>query len=60
MMNFTPEFLLQVLIGAGMAVGVYVGVKTDLAVTRSKADSAISEATSAHTRIDDLYKGKFK
>ena len=55
-MIFTPDFLLQLFIACGAAVAVYAGIKSDLAVTRSRADTAIENASLAHRRIDDFYK----
>lgn len=57
-MMFTPDFILQLIIGIGSAIGVYAGIKSDLAVTREKAVMANRRADDAHTRIDDLFKGK--
>lgn len=51
---FEPSFLLQLLSSIGAAIGVYAGIKSDLAVTRSVADTAHKSADSAHRRIDDM------
>ncbi len=55
-MMFTPDFILQLIVGVGSAIGVYAGIKSDLAVTREKATTANRRADDAHTRIDDLFK----
>jgi len=50
----TPSFMLQLVVSIGAAVGVYAGIKADLAVSRSVADAAHKAADLAHRRIDDL------
>ena len=57
-MIFTPEFFLQLVASIGAGIGVYAGIKADLAVTRERASSALKSATDAHTRIDNILKGK--
>jgi hypothetical protein len=57
-MMFSADFILQLIIGIGSAVGVYAGIKSDLAVTREKAEIANRRADEAHTRIDDLFRRK--
>lgn len=54
-MTFTADFILQLVIGIGSAVGVYAGIKADLAVTREMAKGALNAADKAHSRIDDLF-----
>lgn len=54
-MTFTPDFLLQVIIAVFTSVGVYAGIKSDLAVTREKAEAAKVAADLAHKRIDQLF-----
>jgi threonine/homoserine/homoserine lactone efflux protein len=56
MTMLTNEFVLQIIMSIGAAVGVYAGIKSDLAVTREKAQNAQSNASLAHRRIDDLIK----
>lgn len=57
-MTFTPDFLLQLMVSFASAVavgvGVYSGIKKDLAVTHEKALSATLSATRAHERIDNI------
>jgi len=53
-MTFSPEFFLQLVIGIGSAIGVYAGIKSDLAVTHEKARTAEKSAELAHTRIDNI------
>lgn len=53
-MTFSPEFFLQLVIGIGSAIGVYAGIKTDLAVTHEKARAAENRSETAHTRIDNI------
>lgn len=53
-----PEWLMQVggmiLGGAGAGVGLYVGIRTDLASMKVKVDVAAADAARAHARIDNL------
>ncbi len=53
-----PEWLMQIggmiLGGAGAGVGLYVGIRTDLASMRVKIDVAAADAARAHERIDNL------
>lgn len=53
-MNFSPDFFLQLIIGIGSAIGVYAGIKSDLAVTHEKARTAEKSANLAHQRIDNI------
>ena len=53
-MTFSPEFFLQLVIGIGSAIGVYAGIKSDLAVTHEKARTAEKSADLAHIRIDNI------
>jgi outer membrane murein-binding lipoprotein Lpp len=53
-----PEWVLQVLGMAGAAVGIYAGIRADLAAIRVMAESAANEANQAHARIDNLLMGR--
>lgn len=57
-MNFTPEFLFQIFASITSAiavgVGIYAGIKSDLATTHEKARSAEKSAARAHERIDSI------
>ena len=55
-MVFSAEFILQLIVALGCPVAVYAGIKSDLAVTREKANTAQSSANLAHRRIDDILK----
>lgn len=46
--------LLQLLGMAGMAVGVYAGIRADLAALRAKIEHAHEDARLAHKRIDAM------
>lgn len=47
-MSITPDFIIQVLLALGSGIGVYAGVKSDLA--------RLHERTETHTRqIDALF-----
>ena len=50
----TPEVLLQLLGPVGAALGVYVGIRADLAALRVTAQEAKETAKLAHRRIDQL------
>lgn len=49
------EFLVQLASAVMAAVGVYVGIRVDLAVLRERASHAMSEAARAHRRIDQMH-----
>lgn len=49
-----PEWLTPIIGPALAAMGVYVGIRVDLAVSREKATHALNSATKAHERIDKL------
>ena len=53
-MNFTPEFLLQILVAIGAGVGSYAAIRADLAALHEVASGARDSAKRAHERIDDL------
>lgn len=53
-MNFTAEFLLQLLIALGSGVGAYAAIRADLARLHERANRAIEAADQAHARIDRL------
>ena len=50
----SPEFILQLVIGAGSCLAVYVGIRADLARLNERANRAIETADTAHRRIDAL------
>jgi len=56
--TFTPEFMLQLLASvcsaAAVGIGVYSGIKSDLAVNHERAKGALESANLAHRRIDDI------
>lgn len=47
-----PEFLLQLLAIAGVGVGVYAGIRADIARLHERVEGAISSARAAHERLD--------
>ncbi len=54
----TPDLLhslLEVILSVCGAVGVYAGIKSDLAVTRYKAELAQSLAEDAHRRLNAFF-----
>lgn len=58
-MNFTQEFVLQLLLALGSGFGAYAAIRADLARLHERADRAIEKAvealeasTRAHKRID--------
>jgi len=53
-MTFGPDFLLQLVLAVGSAVGVYAGIKSDLTAALIEAKSAKDSANMAHRRIDDI------
>jgi hypothetical protein len=53
-MNFTAEFLLQVMIALASGGGVYAAIRADLATLHEKTANAHTAAHSAHRRIDDI------
>lgn len=50
-----PDWVLQVLGMAGVGVGVYAGIKADLAALHEKVKNADRAAQEAHRRLDDIY-----
>jgi hypothetical protein len=46
---------MQLLGVGGVAVGMYAGIRADLAALHVKADHAWQSAKQAHRRIDDLW-----
>jgi hypothetical protein len=50
----TPEFWIQLVIGAGSAFAVYGAIRADLARALAKAEAAEASATRAHVRIDNF------
>ena len=50
------QILTSVLSALGVGLGVYTGVKVDLAVTRRIAEAAETASVNAHRRIDDMFK----
>lgn len=49
----TPEFWLQLALGLGGAVAVYVGIRVDLAVQRERVTAAKEAAAHCHGRLDE-------
>lgn len=49
-----PDWLFQLMTAAAGAVGMYVGVRADLARLHERATQALETATRAHERIDNL------
>lgn len=54
---FDLDSILKLIAIIGPSIAVYVGIKTDLAVTHEKAVIAYNRADDAHERIDNLLKG---
>lgn len=50
----TLEIIMQVAGPVLAALGVYVGIRVDLAVSKERATHAMHEAARAHRRIDNL------
>lgn len=48
------ELLLQMLGTVGIAVGVYAGIRADLAALRAKIEHAHEDARTANRRIDAM------
>lgn len=55
-----PEWLTSMIGPALAALGVYVGIRVDLAVSRERATHALNSANQAHERIDRLQEQVFK
>jgi len=54
-----PEWVVQLVGMAGMGVGVYAGIRADLARLHAMVTSARESAAAAHRRLDDvLIKGR--
>lgn len=49
-----PDWIVQVLGYGGMIVGVYAGIRADLARLHERVSVAIKAAERAHERIDAL------
>ncbi len=49
-----PEWIFQIIGMVVTGIGVYAGIKADLAALHVKADMAHEAANQAHTRIDAL------
>lgn len=50
----TQDFLIQLLSMAGAAVGVYAGIRADIAAMRAGLEHVSREVARAHDRISDL------
>lgn len=50
------ETIMQMLGMVGMAIGVYAGIRADLAALRAKIEHAHEDARLAHKRLDALVK----
>lgn len=49
-----PDWLIQIAGPVLAAVGVYAGIRVDLAISKERAENAMHSATRAHERIDHL------
>lgn len=49
-----PDWLVQLAGPVLAAVGVYAGIRVDLAISKERAAAAMTSATRAHERIDIL------
>jgi outer membrane murein-binding lipoprotein Lpp len=49
-----PEWLLQVLAGAGAGIGAYAAIRADLARIDAEVKHAAESANQAHRRIDNI------
>lgn len=49
-----PEWIVQLAGPVLAAVGVYAGIRVDLAISKERATNALNEANRAHNRIDQL------
>ncbi len=56
-MNFTPEFMLQILVAIGSGVSVYSAIRSDLARLHERSTSTHEAINKAHARIDDHLAG---
>ena len=50
----TPEFLAQLLGMVGVAVGVYAGIRADIASMRARIELMKEDLDRAHDRIDSI------
>lgn len=53
-----PDWLQQIAGPVLAAVGVYVGIRVDLALSKERATNAMREATRAHVRIDKWHEAQ--
>lgn len=53
-MNFSAEFLLQIIIALGSGFGAYAAIRSDLSRLHEIASNAARTSEGAHRRIDDL------
>lgn len=51
----TAEFVLQLIAIAGVGIGVYAGIRADIAGLHVKVEQALKAAERAHARIDDHF-----
>lgn len=51
----TPEFILQLVATVGAGVGIYAGIRVDLARLHEKVAIAQRSAERAHERIDSHF-----
>jgi hypothetical protein len=54
-MTFEPNMLLELFTAICVGGGVYAGIRADLAVTRSIAQTALENSRTAHNRIDEFF-----
>lgn len=54
-MQFSAEFLLQILIAVGSGFGAYAAIRSDLATLHERATEAQASAARAHDRIDQFH-----
>lgn len=51
----TPDFILQLLAIAGVGVGVYAGIRADMAALHVRCEQAVKSAERAHVRLDEHF-----
>lgn len=54
--NVDAQTVLAIVGGIGACIGAYTAIRADLARLHERVDGALSAATRAHERIDDMHK----
>lgn len=53
-MTFTPEFMLELVIAIGSALGTYAAIRADLATLHERTKNMKDAVETAHSRIDEM------